>query len=354
MYSGHGGNLAEVQEKYGWRPEEVLDFSTNVNPLGTPPAALKAFEYSFKEICSYPDSQTRNLLCKASAHYGVPSSHILAGNGTTEFIFLIPRAFSINSVLVFSPTYSDYETSAILAGCHIHYGASNLRPLIHDLHSVLLESRGKAEMIFLCNPNNPTGVFFPVEQVRWLIQQHPSLLFVVDEAYVDFVHSPSASLLNFPLEKNVIVLKSLTKTFSIPGLRLGFSFAGRALTQKLERFKEPWTVNTPAQKVGGALLEEKSFLDETRIFVQKTREELFNLLCQFQEMEPFPSEANYFLIRLTGGLKAETLKADLLKERILIRSCHDMRGLGPDFIRIAVKKEADHRRLLSVLRRKLK
>ncbi|MBI1820999.1 MAG: threonine-phosphate decarboxylase [Nitrospirae bacterium] len=354
MYSGHGGNLSEVQEKYGWCSEEVIDFSTNVNPLGIPPSALKAFENSFKEVGAYPDSQSRTLLRKASAHYALSSTEILAGNGTTEFIFLIPRVFPVSSVLIFSPTYSDYETSAKLAGCQVHFGGSNLRPSIHDFHSILLEHRGKVKLVFLCNPNNPTGVCFSAEQVRWLIQRHPSFLFVVDEAYIDFVNAPAASLLNFPLEKNVIVLKSLTKIFNIPGLRLGFAFASEALIQKLEHFKEPWTVNTPAQKVGEALLDEKSFLDETRIFVEKSKAGLFHLLNQFKELEPFTSEANYFLIRLVGELKAEALKRDLLKEKILIRSCHQWRGLGPDFFRIAVKKEEDHHRLFAVLRQKIK
>jgi threonine-phosphate decarboxylase len=349
MYQGHGGDLTSVQDQFGLRKEEILDFSTNVNPLGVPGNGLKAFRNSWAEIGSYPDPYCRALRRKASIRYGLPENNILAGNGTTEFIFLIPRAFQLKSAIIFCPTYQDYEEAARMAGYPVQRAFLNLTPGIQDLHAVLSGLTGGSHLVFLCNPNNPTGSYFPAEDVRWLIKTHPGLLFVVDEAYADFIAGENISLLKFPLEKNVIVLRSLTKIFSIPGLRLGLAFASEEIIQKLNDAKEPWTVNTPAQRAGETLLDEKSFVEKTGRFVQKNRERFMKKLEPVKGFYPLPSAVNFFLVRLGEGLSAGRLKDQLLEKKILIRSGGDIKGLGPEYIRLAVKKKIDQEALISAL-----
>jgi L-threonine-O-3-phosphate decarboxylase len=352
MFNGHGGNLAEIQERYGWTLPEIVDFSTNVNPLGPPPGVLETFQNSFREISSYPDPESRILLKKASLKFDVPAAQILAGNGSTEFIFLIPRALGFRSALIFHPTYQDYEESARLAGCRISSLVLNLNPLLQDLHQGLLKFGGSETMVFICNPNNPTGKTFAGDELRWLIQQHPSHFFIIDEAYVDFQEGEEISLLRFPLERNLIVLRSLTKNFSIPGLRIGLAFSSEAVIRRIREYQDPWSVNTPAQKTGEVLLEQKEFLEESRKWIGKERSDFAREIGGVPGFEPLPSKVNYLLVRLSDPKGGDWLKNELLEEKILIRSCQEMKGLGSSFIRLAVKPRKDRERLLSALHRR--
>lgn len=352
MFKGHGGNLAEIRERYGWTPDEIVDFSANVNPLGPPPGVLEAFQNAFREISSYPDPQSRVLLNKASLRYELPPSQILAGNGSTEFIFLIPRVLGLKSALIFHPTYQDYEESARLGGYQIISVVLDLNPLLQDLHEALLKFSGSGSLVFICNPNNPTGKSFTGDELRWLIRQHPSHFFIVDEAYVDFHESGEISLLRFPLEKNLILLRSLTKNFSIPGLRLGLIFGSVEMIRRIKEYQDPWSVNTPAQKTGEVLLEQKDFLEESRKWLVKERSDFYREIAGVPGFEPLRSEVNYLLVRLKDDRGGDHLKNELLEERILIRSCTEMKGLGSSFIRLAVKPGEDRERLLSALQRR--
>lgn len=353
MDTGHGGNLAAVWDQYGWPPEEILDFSASINPFGPPKKAWVAFRKSFKEIVAYPDSDCRKLRRRIGALLSAPEGQILIGNGSTEFIFLIPRVLSPRSVLIFCPTYQDYEASAQATQCRVQFSLLPLAPTIDHFHSALSDVQSRIDLVFLCNPNNPTGSCLSTDALTWLIKRHPSILFVIDEAYADFVDEESASLLRRPLPKNVIVLRSFTKIYSIPGLRLGFAVAREEAIEKINRFKEPWSVNGAALSVGECLLGEKAFVEESRMRLRKERNFLFDGLSRIAGLEPIPSETNFLLIRRTDGRSAEALKRSLLQEKVLIRSGSNFQGLGRSFFRVAVKRRGENRKLIGLLKERM-
>ena len=353
MDTGHGGNLAAVSDQYGWPPEEILDFSASINPFGPPKKARDAFRESFKQITTYPDPDCRRLRRRMGALLSVPEDQILIGNGSTELIFLIPRTLSPRSIFIFYPTYQDYEASAQATRCRVQFALLPLASTVDHFHSALSHARSGVDLVFLCNPNNPTGSCLSADAVIWLIKQHASVLFVIDEAYADFVDEESASLLRRPLPKNVIVLRSFTKIYSIPGLRLGFAVAREEVIEKINRFKEPWSVNTAALSVGECLLEEKAFVEESRMRLRKERKFLFDGLSRIAGLEPIPSETNFLLIRRTDGRSAEALKRSLLQEKVLIRSCSNFKGLGRSFFRVAVKRRGENRKLIGLLKERM-
>ncbi len=335
MYTGHGGNLEWVRERYGWDPSDLLDFSVSLNPLGPPPEIASVFDAASHLISTYPDPECRALRRDLARCHGVPAESIFIGNGSTEFIFLLPRVFRPRTVLLFPPTYRDYYEAAHAVGAAVVDGRAN---------------GAGGDLAFVCNPNNPTGTALDADAVRALGAARSSTLFVVDEAYVDLSDAPERfSLLSAPLPDNVMVLRSFTKTYTVPGLRLGYAVGAPALMARVERFKEPWAVNALALAAGRALLDCAGHARAGAELIRRERVRLTERLGALPGCHPSASRANFILIRLPDGLHGDALRDRLIEDRILIRSCADFDGLGPSYIRVAVRTEADNRRLVEAL-----
>lgn len=335
MYTGHGGNLEAIRARYGWDPATVCDFSASLNPLGPPPKINAVLQTAFPLVASYPDIECLALRRGLARLHDLSADSILIGNGSTEFIFLLPRVIRPRTVLVFPPTYRDYAEAAEAAGAVVADGRA-------------AGSRG--DLAFVCNPNNPTGTALDADAVRALAADRPSTLFVVDEAYVDLSDAPEAfSLLSVPLPDNVIVLRSFTKTYAVPGLRLGYAVGAPALMARVERFKEPWAVSALALAAGQALLDCANHARAGAGLIRRERARLMERLGALTGFRPLASRANFILIRLPDGLHADALRDRLIEDRVLIRSCADFDGLGPSYIRVAVRTEAENRRLVEVL-----
>lgn len=335
MYTGHGGNLEWVREQYGWDPSDLLDFSVSLNPLGPPSDIPSVVDAPSRLISTYPDPECRALRRDLARYHGLPDETILVGNGSTEFIFLLPRVFRPQAILVFPPTYRDYYEAA------------------HAVGAAVVDGRAMGilgNLAFLCNPNNPTGTALDADAVRVLAAAQPSTVFVIDEAYVDLTDTPEAlSLLSKPLPDNVLVLRSFTKAYAVPGLRLGYLVGSPTLMARVERLKEPWSVNALALAAGRTLLQCPDYPRAGADVVRRERATLIERLQGLPGMFPLPSCANFVLIRLRDGLTADWLRDRLLKERILIRSCADFEGLGSSYVRVAVRTDRDNARLLEAL-----
>ncbi len=335
MYTGHGGNLEAIRARYGWDPATVCDFSASLNPLGPPPVLRAILKTASPLVAAYPDIECLALRRGLAGLHDRSADSILIGNGSTEFIFLLPRVFRPRTVLVYPPTYRDYTEAAEAAGAVVTDGRT---------------PGSGGDLAFLCNPNNPTGAALDADAVRALAATRPSTLFVVDEAYVDLSDAPDAfSLLSAPLPDNVIVLRSFTKTYAVPGLRLGYAVGTPTLMARVERLKEPWAVNALALAAGQALLECAGHARAGAELVRRERATLIERLQALPGFYPGPSRANFVLIRLADGLHADAVRDRLIADRILIRSCADFESLGPSYIRVAVRTEAENRRLVEAL-----
>jgi threonine-phosphate decarboxylase len=348
----HGGNIREIAHKYNLEEDRVLDFSSNCNPLGFPPGIRSLFQREAGTLLHYPDTPCTEL-AKALAHEnGVREKNIIVGNGSTELIYLIPRALKPRRALIINPTFGEYERSLSSMGCEIHYidlkEKNHFR--IHPEEIIPLLSR--IDILYICNPGNPTGVLTGKDEIAPLIKAagKRGVVVIVDEAFMEFSDNHSLAH-QVRKKKGLIVLRSMTKFFGIPGLRLGYLLAPSAMTAAINLHKEPWSVNTLAQKAGIACLEDEPFRVKTKRFIVRERHYLFSQLAAIQGLKPYSSNTSFILSKITTrGLTSGNLYQALAKQGILIRDCRSFRGLGSKFIRVAVKKRKQNDLLIREIR----
>jgi cobyric acid synthase CobQ/L-threonine-O-3-phosphate decarboxylase len=288
----------------------------------------------------YPDPDCVELRQAAAARYGAQPAEVIAGNGTSEILQLVARAAGMSRGLIPVPAYSDYARAAEQSGMSVH-----AVPLGRDLEAESLSNT----VVFLGRPNNPTGDVPDGELLRAIAARHPRSLFVVDEAFGDFVQNFDSLTHRRPA--NVLVLLSLTKIYAIPGLRLGCAVGDADLIRRMREFQPAWSVNTLAQAVGAAALRDADYVGRTREYVARHRQWLTGELKSIRGLTIFPSEANFLLVRMErGGTDARALAKHLLAAGIAIRVCDNFVGLDARYFRVAVRTEEENGKLVRALR----
>lgn len=341
----HGGfDYAEL-EKLGIDPGDILDFSVSTNPAGIPSGILKPVPP--KELAKYPDSKSTGLVREISRKTGVPEACIIAGSGSTELIRLAVLAYAgeDDKVLIIGPTYGEYRTAAEIAGAEIvEYSAreqTGFRADIITIVTTVLSEQPK--IIFVCSPNNPTGYYFKKNEISALLMTSENSLVVLDEAYAAFMDErwESTDLIS---KGNLLIIRSMTKDYSLAGLRLGYAIAGKRIIEVLNRISPPWNVNAVAQHAGIAALGQEEYLEKSRESMNRSKEYLFREIEKLG-YRCLPSAANFFLVK-TGN--ASGFRSKLLDKRILVRDCTSF-GL-PEYVRIAPQTMNKNRRLIAALR----
>jgi adenosylcobyric acid synthase len=336
MTERHGGNITKLAAVSGRPAGDILDFSANINPLGPPEWLRPLISSLVSSLVHYPDPDCTDLVRAFSERFGVSADEVLMGNGETELLYLLPRVLGKGRAVIPVPAYADYCAAAESAGMAVErLPLREEKDFIPDLTEIESVLRGE-EVFFLGRPNNPTGHFLPADALRDLTGGHPSTIFVIDEAFADFV--PQESLLEKERPGNLIVLRSLTKFYAIPGIRLGGVVADREIIRRLRTLAPPWSVNTLAQAVGAAALRDREYAKETRRFVCERREELTGELEVIPSLAVYPGTANFLLVRIDRkGLFASELARRLLEEGIAIRVCDNFPGLDGRFFRVAIR-----------------
>ena len=352
MTQMHGGNITRLATAAGKPAGEILDFSANINPLGPPEWLRPLISAQVSSLVHYPDPDCTELVRAFAERFGCPAEEVIMGNGETELLHLLPRVLGKGRAVIPVPSYSDYAAAAELAGLAVE-------PLL------LREERGFApdfaeierkltgdEIVILGRPNNPTGALFPADDLRELAARRAATIFVIDEAFADF--TGEESLLVGERPANLIVLRSLTKFYAIPGLRLGAAVAAREIIQRLRALAPPWSVNTLAQAVGAAALRDRKYEEETRRFVSARRGELAAEIGAIPGLAVYPGTANFLLVRIDrGGIAAPELAEHLLTDGIAVRVCDNFAGLDGRFFRVAVRTAEENGRLCRSLRKAL-
>jgi len=349
----HGGNLRKLALAAGKPVGEILDFSANINPLGPPEGFRSLISARTGDLVHYPDPDCTDLVRAFAERYGVAENEILMGNGSMELLYLLPQLLGKRRALIPVPAYADYERAAELAGLAVErLPLREEEGFAPDLAVIAAALQGD-EVVLIGRPNNPTGHWIPAAALRDLAACHPQTVFVIDEAFADFV--PEAeTLIASGRPENIIILKSLTKFYAMPGLRLGGVVAAPERIRRLRDRTPPWSVNTLAQAVGAAGLRDTAYAEETLRFVRDRREELFAALRTLPGLIIYPGTANFLLLRSDrGNLDAPEIAQRLLADGIAIRVCENFAGLDRRFFRIAVRTETENNRLLGALRKVL-
>lgn len=335
----HGGDI--------YNDKTILDFSANTNPFGTPESVLCAIQNSLKDLHRYPDPYCRELIRALSAHEKLPAEYFLCGNGAAELIYSYCRALNPKTALETAPTFSEYSLALEQEGCRIY--RYTLKPEWNfEIKEDFLEliSDLKPEVVFLCNPNNPTGKNIdPCLLLR--IADHcerKGIYLFVDECFLDLTTNPRSLKVFLPDHPHLLLLRAFTKSYGMAGIRLGYCMsADSGLLSVMARSVQPWNISTLAQAAGIAALADQDFLEHTRNYIKTERIWMCNQLRRlgFTVCEP---EANYILFQAD-----KHLDFSLKQYHISIRNCSNYHGLEPGWFRIAVRLHQENQELIHAL-----
>jgi histidinol-phosphate aminotransferase len=315
---------------------EVIDFSVNLNPYGPPDFVPDVIKEAIEEIQLYPDTECRELRERISQKFGCGTDEVLAGAGVSELIQLVAVAFMKHRVLMPQHTYGEYAVAATMMGAEIK---SIEMPELRINPELIIAEMKPDDVVFLCNPNNPTGQYLVKSEVAQIIDaaERVDALVVLDEAYVDFIkYAFHAHTLR---TRNMIILRSLTKSFAIPGVRVGYAIASEENLKAMMKIKVPWSVSVFAQKIGAAVIGARGdeFLAKTRALIEQSKRRIEHALG-------IHSDANFYILEVGD---AGEVKRKLLSEGIQVRDCTSF-GL-PSYVRFSVRSDKENDLLMQLL-----
>lgn len=344
----HGGDIISTAGELGCNVSDLIDMSSNLTPLATTEGLKDRIISRLDEIGFLPETGSEALCSAFAKKYGLAVDQILAGNGTTEFIFALPRALSPKRTVIVNPTYADYHLACNWAGIPVTgFTLSPDNGFVPDLDALAATLTG-GELVCICNPNNPTGVLIPSDDLYALANGRKKSIFLIDESYLPFCRE--RSLLTYPVLDNMFILTSFSKIYGIPGLRLGFLTASEKNMRLMGERRKPWGVNRMAQVAGEYLLERADpYVEKVITFLEQKRGPFTEQLDRMPGVEVVPGMANFILSRLTGKIRAGELRERLLKHRIMIRNCENFVSLDDHFFRVSLKSDTNNDFFLKTL-----
>lgn len=335
----HGGDV--------YRHPGVLDFSSNCNPYGTPEGVKKAAADALEIVCHYPDVTCEKLRRALEEEEQIPAEQIICGNGAADLIFGLVLAKKPKIALLLAPGFAEYEQALESVGCEIKYYYLEEDMNFAPEEGVLEAITQELDMMFFCNPNNPTGTLSEISYVKKIAEKcrDCGVFLVLDECFNDFVDQPQMYTMKPFLKDypNLFLIKAFTKKYAMAGIRLGYGLCASSDTlEAMDSVMQPWNVSVIAQEAGIAALKEKEYV---KISIKKLQEEREFLLWNLKKMplKLYDSRANYIFFK-----GPENLGEDCLARGIYIRDCSNYEGLTRGYYRIAVRTREENQRLLSV------
>ena len=337
---------------YSVNPRLVrLDYSSSINPLGTPKKAIAAVKMSANSLVqTYPDPECRELKKSLSRYLGIDSEWFTVGNGAIEIIYWFAHTTTSvrGRVVIPIPTFCEYEVASQKVGAEVTLVPLNNFDL--DTDKIIEKARG-ANAVFLCNPNNPTGMLATKQIMKIIENIDSSTKILLDECFIELADNPEANTMIDQISEfdNLVILRSLTKSFGLAGLRVGYSVCNPTLAKRLSTNKIPWNVNSLAQVAGVAALRERRCLSKARALIKKERRFLHDNIEKLESFHPIRSDSNFFLVHLQGRNSTQFRDRLLKKSGVLVRDCSTFTGMGAQYIRIAIKKHSENILLLKAL-----
>lgn len=356
----HGGDVWGFSRKHGLPVEKVMDFSAPINPLGPSPEAVKAIEKSSRLVRFYSDQNPLELKIAISEYIGgILPENVILGNGSAELIYLFLDIFARgHEVLIPVPSFTEYERATLRADAE-PLTVEMAEDFSLDIDKIKKAISDKTRVLIICNPHSPSGRLFSQNSILDLVEfcGDKNVHVMVDENYMDFISPSQDYTVTHKVNKylNLFVLRSFSKFFGMPGLRLGYGIANKEIIGLLEDLRIPWNVSVLSIIAGQAALKDKPYIEETKTYIKRERERLTAMLSEAGPFKVFPSEVNFLLVKiLNSEITARELKDRLAERGILIRSCEDFRGLGDSYFRVSVRKAEENIMLVQTLKEILK
>ncbi len=340
--------MRDLAARCGCKPDEILDFSANINPLGPPEQLWHLLAARMQDIVHYPDPDAAELVKAISNQWRIGSGQIIVGNGSSELLHAAVRALKPKRAVIPVPAYVDYRQACASAGVKVMSvplaEEEEFQPDMRQLYSLLLPG----DLLILGQPNNPTGRMCDRSKLLALADRCPETLFLIDEAFAGFIAGYESVAC---CRENIITLCSLTKLYAVPGLRLGFLAAAEQHCESIRSQIAPWAVNTLAQAAGAAALGDADYVRRSQELVRRNREALRLELAAIPRLRVFDGAANFLLVRLSWPPTAADIADRLLHDcKIAVRVCGNYEGLSSQYFRVAVREEDENSRLAQALR----
>ena len=346
----HGGNIHQIKRQNN--EQKFLDFSANINPLGLNQAIKQAIIDTIDNVIHYPDPEAHNLRLAICKYYKIDPRQLALGNGAAELIYLYTQVSNKKRVLLLAPCFSEYQRASLAADLEINFLYLREETNFKLDYQLLAKTIPEDGIIFMANPNNPTGDLLDngeLEKIIELAALKNSTVFV-DESFIDFVEGETASCSYLMKKyKNLAIIHSLTKIFAVPGLRIGFGLFNPEIVAKIDKAKDVWNVNCLAQTAGVVALQQFSYVHNTKTQVRQLRDQFCGELQQIKNLKVYPSRVNFILIKLVDWLTAPIFCAKMRDKGILVRDCSNYPGLTDKFIRIAVRTATENAVFLTKL-----
>lgn len=350
----HGGDVYKYNK-------ELIDFSSNINPLGIPDSFKRLLFERLEDFTRYPDIEYKEVREHIAAYLQISNTkYIIPGNGAVELIYKLTASDRAERVISLNPTFSEYRRAAKAAGlefCEIPAFSSDFCTIDMEM---LLGNIKPHSLVIICNPNNPTGTLVGKTAMKELAAAllEMDCRLIIDEAFMEFTGSyPENSMVDAVEEfMNTTVIRAATKFFGMPGIRLGYAVAAdTAAVKGVRELMEPWNLNSAAVIAACSIFEDKDYIEKSKVWIKNEREYLVEELSNFKELRVYPSKANFHLVELINRRRtASQLKADMVENGILIRTAEGFNGLSEFHLRLAVKDRASNEILIKALRKFIK
>lgn len=365
----HGGNIYHAGRESSREALDFCDFSASINPFGIPSSVQRIVRNAVLKIVHYPDPDGVALRQAIARLHRIRPENVVLGNGTTELIYSIPDTLNIRHGLIIGPTFSEYERALVLAHSRVTsvlaQSGANYRPPLGEALDMMNQPRPSSHVsrirqtsidaVFLCNPNSPTGQSVSrnmVYRVLAEIKRNGARL-IVDETFVDFCEEKSV-VRRAAHDDSLLVLRSFTKFYGIPGLRIGYAVGTEQALKPIRDRLPPWSVNVLAQEAALGCLSVHRYKAKSLVFLQKERKAFRQALQQIPGLTVYPSSANFLLVELPEPLTSRQVTAALMGHGFLVRDCSNYRGLNAQTLRLAVRSSKDNSRLIKRLHSVLK
>lgn len=343
----HGGDI------YKYKDKEIIDFSSNINPLGIPNSFKAKLMENLEMLTKYPDIHYKELRESIAIYLEIKDiENIVVGNGAVEIIYKSIKALDIEKVLIATPTFSEYKRAAEIEKVPFEEIKTYREDGFTCLDTLVKKITPKS-LVVLCNPNNPTGTLTTIDHICKLAQQllGKKGYLLLDEAFIEFTPDyPKGSMVDklkdYP---NIIVVRAFTKFFGMPGIRLGYGIFGDIqLANNVREILEPWNINTAAVIAGQTVLHDKDYIDKSKQWLNEERSYMFNKLNSLEGVTVVPTTTNFMLLKI-NGMSPWQVKEKLLERDILIRTPEGFQGLDSNYFRVAIKDRISNNKLLDEL-----
>lgn len=341
----HGADLLTYEDKYDGK---LIDFSSNINPLGPPHGLDKELIKSFQALTAYPDIKYRKLKSSISNYLKCEDENVVVGNGAVEIInnFIIEA----ESVTIMTPSFSEYEKRAVVHGKFINK-LSYSRDFTIDIDK--FKDVKKDTLLILGNPNNPSGLRIPKEELLsiYKIVKEAGVFLLLDEAFFEFcpVDYDSIEIFRKYNYESVGIIRAATKFFALPGIRLGYCCTSPHMVKRIEKIELPWSINTLADAAGQFIFNDSDYISNSKAYIEKERRFLLDELSKINGIKSYMTNADFILIKLLNWNEEQVFNY-FLNRGILIRKCSSFKELNGDYIRVAIKDRNNNLRLIDIFK----